>query len=63
MNQFHKVISKKMWFLLFNAGTTLYMILFGHLSWDVISIVSFALALALINLIAWISARRFPDWR
>jgi hypothetical protein len=63
MNQFHKVISKKMWFLLFNVGTTLYMIVSGHLSWDTISIVSFAVALGLINLIAWISARRFPEWK
>jgi len=63
MNQFHKVVSKKMWFLLFNVGTTLYMIVFGHLRWSVISIVSFAVALGLINLIAWISASRFPEWK
>lgn len=63
MNQFHSIISKRMWFLLFNVGTTLYMIVSGHLSWSAISIVSFVVALGSINLIAWISARRFPDWK
>ena len=63
MNQFHKIVSKKMWFILFNAGTTIYMILSGHLSWDAITIVSYGVALSLINLVAWISARRFPDWK
>ena len=63
MSQFHRVISKKMWFLLFNVGTTLYIILIGHLQLDAISIVSFAVALGLINLLAWISARRFPEWK
>ena len=63
MKQFHRVISKKMWFLLFNVGTALYMIVLGHLSWDVISVASFTVALGLINLIAWISTRRFPEWK
>ncbi len=63
VNQFHKIVSKKMWFILFNVGTTVYMILSGHLSWDVIAIVSYGVALTLINLVAWISARRFPDWK
>lgn len=63
MNQFHKIISKKMWFVLFNIGTTIYVILFGHLSLDAISLVSYGVALILINLIAWFSTRRFPDWK
>jgi hypothetical protein len=62
-SEFHKIVSKKMWFLLFNVGATLYMILFGHLGLDLISIGSFAVALGLINLIAWISAKRFPEWK
>jgi hypothetical protein len=63
MNKFHKIISKKMWFVLFNIGTTIYMILFGRLSWDAISLVSYGVALGLINLIAWFSTRRYPDWK
>jgi hypothetical protein len=52
-----------MWFLLFNVGTVLYLIAFGDVSWNLISIVSYSLALLLINILAWISARKFPDWK
>ena len=63
VSEFHRIISKKMWFLLFNVGATLYMIVFGRLGLDVVSILSFAVALGLLNLIAWISAKRFPEWK
>jgi hypothetical protein len=63
MNQFHKVVSKKMWFILFNVGTTIYVIVSGTLKWDALSILSYVVALSLINVIAWFSARRFPDWK
>jgi hypothetical protein len=59
MIEFPKLMSKWMWFLLFNVGTIIYMIVSGSLHWDVINLVSFGLALALINGIAWISARKF----
>ena len=52
-----------MWFLIFNIGTTIYMIACGHLSWNVISIASYGVALGLINFIAWISERKFSDWK
>ena len=63
MNQFHKLVSKKMWFLLFNVGTTLYVIISGTIKFDVVSVVSYGVALGLMNVIAWISARNFPDWK
>ena len=63
MNQFHKLVSKKMWFLLFNMGTTFYVIISGTIKWDAVSILSYAVALGLINMIAWISTRNFPDWK
>lgn len=63
MNQFHKVVSKKMWFLLFNVGTTIYVIVSGTVRWDALSILSYVVALGLINFIAWFSARSFPSWK
>jgi hypothetical protein len=63
MNKFHKAVSKRIWFLLFNLGTILYLILSGVLKWDLISIFSYGLALFLMNGIAWISARKFKDWK
>jgi hypothetical protein len=62
MIEFPKVMSKGMWFLLFNVGTILYLIVSGTLHRNVINLVSFGLALALINGIAWISARKFK-WK
>jgi hypothetical protein len=59
MIEFPKLMSKWMWFLLFNVGTIIYMIVSGSLHWDAINLVSFGLALALINGIAGISASKF----
>jgi hypothetical protein len=61
MNKFHQLIPKKLWFLLFNLGATTYMILGGHLHWNFISIFSFLTASAIMNGIALVSSRNFPD--
>jgi hypothetical protein len=63
MNNLHRLVSKKMWFLLFNLGTALYLIMSGRLQWNSISIFSYGLALVLMNGIAWISARKYKDWK
>jgi hypothetical protein len=60
---FEGKISKKQWFLLFNIVSVLFLIGSGKLQFDWISIVSCALALLLINGMALISARHFPDWK
>ena len=52
-----------MWFLLFNVGTILYLVLVGRLTWDATSIISYGLALLMMNGIAWISARKYKDWK
>lgn len=39
------------------------MILAGHLKWETLSVVSYGLALLLINGIVWISARKYKDWK
>jgi len=56
-------MSKKTWFILFNLGTILYLIVSATLRWDSLSIFSSALALAIMNWVAWISARKYKEWR
>jgi hypothetical protein len=51
------------WFALFNAGTTIYMIVSGELEWDFTSIGSYVVVLLLINLIIWRAARRYKGWK
>lgn len=63
VSAFHRLISRRMWFLLFNVGTTVYMLLSGHLRGRVDSILAFIVALGVMNGIAWVSARNFPDWK
>jgi len=54
-----KLISKKWWFLIFNLGTTLYMVLSGNLRWDVESLLSYGVVLLAVNGLILISARRY----
>ena len=63
MKELPSIISKRMWFLLFNVGTILYLVLVGRLTWDATSIISYGLALLMMNGIAWISARKYKDWK
>ncbi len=60
---FHKLVSKKMCFILFNIGTTIYCVLCGQLRWNFTSIFGFCIALLLMNGIALFSARHFPNWK
>ena len=63
LSTIQKILPKKIWFLLFNVGTTIYMIVSGDLHWNVVSIATFVIALALINVIAWVSARKYKNWK
>jgi hypothetical protein len=63
MFEFPKLISKKTWFVTFYAMTIIYLIATRSLRWDAVSIISSGLALGLMNCIAWISARRYKDWK
>ena len=63
MSWFHRIISKKLWFLLFNAGSVAYLIGTGRLRWELVSLLICAGALLLMNGIAFLSARNFPDWK
>lgn len=63
MVELPKLVSKKVWFLTFNALTIFYLITTKTLSWDPASIFYCFLALLLMNCIAWISARKYKDWK
>ena len=63
MLDLHKVMRKRTWFLLFNCGTIVYLVVSGTLKWDPVSLFSFAVALSLINCVALISARKYKDWK
>lgn len=61
MFELPKLMSKKMWFLLFNVGTILYLIISGALTWDAVSVFSCGISLALMNGVALISAREYKN--
>jgi hypothetical protein len=63
MDRFHQIIGKKLWFVLFNTVSMLYLVLSGRLHLNLDSILGCTIALLLINGIALISARNFPDWK
>lgn len=63
MVEFPKIMSKTMWFILFNLGTIIYLIVSGTLRWDALSIFSNGLALVIMNWIAWISGRKYKGWK
>jgi hypothetical protein len=63
MKTFHQLISRKLWFVLFNAVAVLALALTGRLTWNAESLVTSVIALLLINVVAAISARNFPEWK
>jgi hypothetical protein len=63
MRRFHEVISKKWWFVLFNLGTLVALALSGRLTSSLESAIASLIALLIVNGIAAVSARNFPNWR
>ncbi len=63
MKSFHEIISRKWWFILFNLGTLLALALSGRLTSSVESAIASLIALLVVNGIAVISARNFPNWK
>jgi len=61
MRKLHEVVSKKQWFILFNAGTLIALAVSGRLTASGESLVTSLIALLIINVIAAISARNVPD--
>lgn len=63
MKNFHELVSKKQWFVLFNLGTLIALALDGRLTSSTGSLATSLLALLIMNVVAAISARNFPDWK
>jgi hypothetical protein len=63
MKTMHELVTRKQWFVLFNAACVIASVATGRLTptWD--SVVINLLVLGLMNGIAAISARNFPDWK
>lgn len=63
MRDLPDLISKKTWFLAFNLVAIIYLVASGSLRWNVLSIVSYGFALLVMNIVAWISARKYKGWK
>jgi hypothetical protein len=61
--RFHRLLSKKQCFLLFNLLAIGWAVISGRLLFSISSIVIAAVALAIMNGVAWISSRIYPDWK
>ena len=58
-----QIVSKKIRFVILNLAAIIYLIATHSLRWDALSIFSYGLALGLMNCIAWISARKYKEWK
>lgn len=63
MKRFHELVSKKQWFVLFNVVGVIALVLTGRLKWSTESLVTSLIALLVVNVVAAISARNFPEWK
>jgi hypothetical protein len=63
MKSFHEIVSKKWWFILLNLGTLLVLALSGRVTSSLESPIASLIALLVMNEIAAISARNFPNWK
>ena len=63
MKKLHDIVTKKQWFILFNVGTILVLVITGRLTWSGRSLVASLLSLLVVNVVAAISSRNFPEWK
>ena len=63
MKKFHDLISRKQWFVLFNIGSFVVLVLTKRLTWSAESGVMSLIALLAVNGVALVSARNFPEWK
>lgn len=63
MKRLHELVTKKQWFILFNAGTLIALAVTGRLSSSLKSLVASVVALLIMNAVAAISARNYPEWK
>lgn len=63
MKKLHDVVSKRQWFILFNVLGVIMLVVTGRLGLSPKSLITGLVALLLMNGIAAISARKYPEWK
>jgi len=63
MKKLHDLVTRKQWFVLFNLAALAALALSGRLTSSKESLISSLIALLIINGVAAISARNFPEWK
>jgi hypothetical protein len=61
--RFHRLLSKKQCFLLFNLLAIAWAIITGRLTFSLSSIVIAIIALGVMNAVAWFSSQYYPGWK
>ena len=59
----HELVSKKQWFVLFNFVSVIALAVTGRLKWSAESLVTSLIVLLVMNGVAAISAKNFPEWK
>jgi hypothetical protein len=62
-NTFHRLVSKKLAFILLNLAAVLAFLYSDQMHLDIDSILGCFIALVILNGAALISARKYPDWK
>jgi len=63
MRKLHELVSKKQWFILFNVASVIALAVTGRLKWSAESLVTSVIVLLVMNGVAAISAKNFPEWK
>lgn len=63
MKKLQELISKKQWFILFNLVSIVALVLTGRLKWSAESVVASLIVLLVMNGVAAVSARNYPEWK
>jgi uncharacterized membrane protein YhaH (DUF805 family) len=63
MRGIRQYLTKGQWFVLFNCGVIAAMYLSGNLHFAAVSLVPVLIALAVVNAMSAIAARRYTDWK
>lgn len=61
--RFHQAVSKKQWFLLFNVAAIVALALTGRVKLNAESLIPCVAALGIVNWVAWLSSKHYPDWK
>jgi hypothetical protein len=63
VDEVHRLISKRTAMIVLNLGMFVSLLASGELKADLGSVADAALAVIIMNFVAWSSAKDFPDWK